>query len=210
MDSHELQTPSKTRDIIIDSNSPFSPYTPPRDSYPGPTHLDDMDINQKYDARVASTPLNLEELGLVRSHLGDIFHEEASASLRWRPTFQIGWASNLEMAPAPQHQDSDTMHWFPDVCDFANKQTAVYFVGGGYKPNSAGHRHGYTDRWLGCIRVRILRVSVVRVKIGVAMRFLFDLQAEEEAAIPSLRQVLTTLTEERERACHARVESVLQ
>ncbi|KAI1638521.1 hypothetical protein F4809DRAFT_659628 [Biscogniauxia mediterranea] len=47
--------------------------------------------------------------------------------------------------------------------------------------------------------------GVVRVKI-----FLFDLQAEEEAAIPSLRQASAMLTEERERACHAWVESVLQ
>ncbi|KAI1084214.1 hypothetical protein F5B20DRAFT_576352 [Whalleya microplaca] len=52
--------------------------------------------------------------------------------------------------------------------------------------------------------------SVVRVKIDVAMRFLLDLQAEEEIAIPSLRQVSAMLTEERERACHAWVESVLQ
>lgn len=52
--------------------------------------------------------------------------------------------------------------------------------------------------------------GVVRVKIGVAMRFLFDLQAEEEAAIPSLRQVSAILTEECKRACHAWVESVLQ
>ncbi|KAI1648924.1 uncharacterized protein F4817DRAFT_48050 [Daldinia loculata] len=382
MDSHELQTTSKTQDIIIDSNSPFSPYMLPRDSYPGPEHMDDMDFNQKYAVRVASAPLTPEELVLVRGHLGAIFHEEASASLRWDPTFQTGWARNLQMALAPQHQDSDTMHWFPDICDYANKQTAVYFVGGGSKPNSAGHRHGYTDRRLGCyiyrtwhalhggrpnlqrqhffakaLRVpeseatswsipglvaahrrlcdataarlgsevvrlrcedtasgafpppvgtaqtwcehglssrhlfravvlvadehvlpvecpvqpvpeirghnqqwkvaawlerlmpecsvlmvrtgddahlsrpvsfeRLIRegktiplgleerklakeLGVVRVKIGVAMRFLFDLQAEEEAAIPSLRQVSAMLTEERERACHAWVESVLQ
>ncbi|KAI1137693.1 hypothetical protein F5Y05DRAFT_413644 [Hypoxylon sp. FL0543] len=51
---------------------------------------------------------------------------------------------------------------------------------------------------------------VVRVKIGVAMRFMFDLQAEEEAAIPSLRQVSAMLTWEREGGCHAWVESVLR
>ncbi|KAI2469931.1 hypothetical protein F4781DRAFT_442209 [Annulohypoxylon bovei var. microspora] len=365
MDSHELQTTSKTRDIIINSNSPFSPYMLPRDSYPGPKHLDDMDFNQKYAVRAASAPLTPEELGLVRGHLGDIFHEEACASLRCHPTFRTGWARNLEMAPAPQDQDSDATRWFPDICDYANKQTAVYFVGGGPRPDSAGHRHGYTDRRLGCyiyrawhalhggrpnlqrrhffakaLRVpasesagwsvpgvvaahrrlcdataarlgsevvrlrcedaasgafpgtartwcehglslrhlfravvlvadehvlpvecpevaawlerlmpecRVLMVrtgddahlsrpvsferlvregktiplgleegrlaeelGVVRVKIGVAMRFLFDLQAEEEAAIPSLRRVSAVLTEERERACHAWVESVLR
>lgn len=52
--------------------------------------------------------------------------------------------------------------------------------------------------------------GVVRVKLGVAMRFLFDLQAEEEAAVPRLRQESAILTEERERACQAWVESVLQ
>ncbi|KAI0835940.1 hypothetical protein F5Y06DRAFT_274812 [Hypoxylon sp. FL0890] len=383
MDSHKPQTPSKTqaKDVIIRSDSPFLPYMLPRDSYGGPKYMDDLMYNQKYAARVAST-LTPEELGLVRGHLGDLFHEEASRLLRLDPTFRTGWARNLEMARAPQHQDNDTMHWFPDIRDYANKQTALYFVGGGPKPDSAGHRHGYTDRRLGCyiyrtwhalhggrpnlqrqrffakalclpeseatnwsipglvaahrrlcdataarlgsevVRLRfedtgicgfppptgtagtwcehglslghlfravvlvadehvlpmespvqpvpeirghnqhwkvaawlerlmpecsVLMVrtgddahlsrpvsfemliregktiplgleegklaeefGVVRVKIGVAMRFLFDLQAEEEAAIPSLRQVSTMLTEERERACHAWIESVLQ
>ncbi|KAI1805869.1 hypothetical protein F4811DRAFT_551522 [Daldinia bambusicola] len=55
-----------------------------------------------------------------------------------------------------------------------------------------------------------LKEGKLAKEFGVAMRFLFDLQAEEEATIPSLRQVSATLTEERERACHAWVESVLQ
>lgn len=42
------------------------------------------------------------------------------------------------------------------------------------------------------------------------MRFLFDLQAGEEASIPSLRRVSAMLTEEREKARRAWVESVLQ
>ncbi|KAI1213326.1 uncharacterized protein F4807DRAFT_260711 [Annulohypoxylon truncatum] len=146
MVSHELQTPSETPDIIIDSNSPFSPYMLPRDSYSGPKHTDDVDYNQICATRAASTPLTPEELGLVRGHLGDMFHEEASGSLRWHSTFRTGWARNLEMALAPQqHQDNGTMRWFPDICDYANKQTAVYFVG-----DRAGDRHGYTDRRLGC------------------------------------------------------------
>ena len=112
MDSHKLQIPSETEDVIIERNSPFSPYMVPRDSYPGPEHMDDIDFNQKYAARVASGPLTPEELALVRGHLGDMFYEEASGSLRWLSTFRTGWARHLEMALAPQpHQDSsDTMH----------------------------------------------------------------------------------------------------
>lgn len=112
MDSHKLQIPSETEDVIIERNSPFSPYMVPRDSYPGPEHTNDIDFNQKYAARVASGPLTPEELALVRGHLGDMFHEEASGSLRWLSTFRTGWARPLEMALAPQpHQDSsDTMH----------------------------------------------------------------------------------------------------
>ncbi|KAI4859911.1 hypothetical protein F4820DRAFT_438363 [Hypoxylon rubiginosum] len=158
MDSHELQITSETRDIIIDSNSPFSPYMLPQDSYPGPTHLDDMDFNQTYAARVASTPLTPEELGLVRGHLRDIFHEEASTLLRCDRSFLTGWTRHLEMASAPQHQDSGTMHWFPNICDYANKQTAVYFVGGGPKPDSVGHHHGYMDYRLGCYIYRTWHV----------------------------------------------------
>ncbi|KAI0889636.1 uncharacterized protein GGS22DRAFT_194037 [Annulohypoxylon maeteangense] len=384
MDSHELQTTSETQNVYIERYSPFSPYVLPQDSYPGPKYTDDACFNQKYVARAASTPLTSEELGLVRSHLEDMFYEETCNSLRYHPTFLRGWARNLEMASAPRHQDCDSgiMHWSPDIRDYANKQTAVYFVGSGSEPDSVGHRHGCTDRRLGCYIYRTwyalhggrpnlqrqhffakaLRVpkseaaswsisglvathrrlcdvtaarfgaevvslrcedptsnyfpppvktaqtwcehglslghlfravilvadenvlpvecpvqpvpdirghnqhwkvaawlerlmpecsvlmvrtgddahlsqpisferlvrkgetiplgleeeklatefGVVRVKIGVAMRYLFDLQVEEEAAIPSLRQTSAMLTEERERACHAWVESVLQ
>lgn len=362
----------------------------PKDSYPAPEHTDDMSYNQKYATRVASSPLTPEELELVQGILGDMFHEEACNSLSFHSTFRRGWARYLEMASAPRHHqdsgDADAMRWFPDILDYANKQTAVYFVGGGPKPNKVGHRHGYMDERLGRYIYRMWHVlhggrpnlqrrhffakalrlpeseaaswsvpglvaahrrlcdataarlgsevvssrhedsasggdlggfpppvamaqtwsehglslghlfravvlvadehvlpvecpvqpvpeirghnqawkvaawlerlmpecsvlmvrtgddahlsrpvsfeklitegktipleleegklaeefGVVRVKIGVAMRFLFDLQVEEEAAIPSLRQESAMLTEERERACHAWVESVLQ
>lgn len=124
MVTYELPNPSETKDIFIDEFSPFSPHMLSRDSYPGPEGVDDIVYNQTYAARAASTPLTPEELGLVRDHLGDMFHDEASTSLRWRRC--------------------------PDICDYANKQTAVYFVGGGSKPNSAGHRHGYLGHRLGC------------------------------------------------------------
>ncbi|KAI0385421.1 hypothetical protein F5Y04DRAFT_245803 [Hypomontagnella monticulosa] len=388
--SVELLNPPRKRDtFVIQCNSPFSPYMLPRDSYPAPENTDHPSYNQKYVARVASGPLTSEELGLVRNHLEDMFHQQATCSLRHQSTFRTGWKRYLEMASAPLCQDSDTMHWFPDICDYANKRTAVYFVGGDPDPETAGTRHGYRDDRLGCYIYRLwhalhngrpnlqrqhffakaLRLpkdeaaswsvpglvaahrrlcdatvarlesevmrlkrdylvglpryagrgafpqpvetaqtwcehglslhhlfravllvadenvlpvvcpvqpvpdfsghnwhwkmnawlerlmpecsvlmvrtgddahlsrpvsferliregrsmpldlekdrranefSVVRVKIGVAMCFLFDLQAEEEAAFPSLRQVSDMLTEERESACNAWVESVLQ
>ncbi|KAI1457072.1 hypothetical protein F4805DRAFT_430255 [Annulohypoxylon moriforme] len=375
-----LNPPSNV--CYIGSHSLFSPYLLPQDSYPGPRNTDHKCYNRKYATRVSSTPLTPEELVSVRGHLGDLFHEDASMTLRGDLTFRMGWDRDSMMAPAPQYQDSNAIHWLPDIRDYANKQTAVYFVGGGPNPNDVGHRHHYSDSRLGLYIYRkwhtlhggrpnlqrhhyfakVLRLpaseaaswsvpsliaahrrlcdataahlrsetvrlqcdkaamttlpfsdeteqtwcehgfslgnlfravvvvadenvlpvecpiqpipdlngdnsrlkmtawlerlmpecgvlmvrtgddahlsrpvsferlitegktipldleegklaeefGVVRVKIDVAMRFLFDLQVEEEAAIPSLRQVSATLTEERERACRAWVESVLQ
>ncbi|KAI1392410.1 uncharacterized protein F4822DRAFT_425620 [Hypoxylon trugodes] len=322
-----VPSPSGPEDILIDIDSTFSPYTVPKDSYSGPRYTDHIDWNQKYVTCVASTLLTPEELELVRGHLEDRFHEEVCGRLRYRQTFLSGWARSLLMAPAPQYQFNVPICWSPDIFDYANKQTAVYFVGGGPNPESVGHRHGYSDSRLGCYIYRLwytlhggrpnlqrqhffakaLRLpkseaadwiipqllvdhhrlcdatetclendvvrlycedsanhnfpaagwdgedvavlmvrtgndvhlsrpvsfeglvregktfplgleegklaegfDVVRVKVAVAMRFLFDLQAREEAAIPSLRQESAELTEERERACHAWVESVLQ
>lgn len=156
MDSHEHQTTSETKEKGMSGEFPFAPYMLPEDSYTGPEDKGLTLFNQKYAVRVASTPLTPEELELVRGHLEDIFHEEASLAMRLHDTFLEGWARNLGMAPAPQHQDIDSMKWFPDICDYANKHTAVYFVSGRSTHENfdlrdwLDHRHGYLDHRLGC------------------------------------------------------------
>ncbi|OTB01607.1 hypothetical protein M426DRAFT_14353 [Hypoxylon sp. CI-4A] len=333
----------------------------PQSSRPKPKYRESKETyNQKYVTRVASSPIASEELETVEGHLGDIFHENGSVSLCCHPSFRPYWQRYTLMAPAPQHEDGVTVYQYADISDYANKETAVYFVSGG--SNETDHRHGYTDRHLGFyinrkwhvlhdgrpnlqryrFAAKALRVpeseatdwsiislvaahrrlcdameariggevtwrehglplchlfravfvvaddlvlpeecpvqpgpdytgpeedwkvrtawlewlmpecavlivrtrddahlsrpvsferligegktvplgleerklaqesSVVRVKIDVALRFLFDLQAEEEAAIPDLQQKSSMITEERKRACHAWVESVLQ
>ncbi|KAI1097673.1 hypothetical protein F4804DRAFT_351275 [Jackrogersella minutella] len=139
----------------IGRSSPFSPYMLPLDSYSGPEFMDSELYNQKYATRVVSTLLTPEELALVRGHLEDMFHEEACGSLRLHGNFRHCWARNLQMATVPSHQETDIMRWNPDVCDYANKLTAVYFVGSTPEPNNAGERHGYVDFRLGCYIYRL-------------------------------------------------------
>ncbi|KAI0180991.1 hypothetical protein GGR52DRAFT_14164 [Hypoxylon sp. FL1284] len=149
MDSRELQTTPK---IILGNESLFSAYMVPCDSY---THLSDADdggsFNQKYVARAASTPLTPEELNIVRDLLRDIFHEQAFKHLRFYSTaLWNSWTRHRGLvAPAPQHQD--TVRWVPDVSDYANKLTALYFVG----DDSAGHRHGYNTCKMGSYIYRL-------------------------------------------------------
>ncbi|KAI1173406.1 hypothetical protein F4777DRAFT_451502 [Nemania sp. FL0916] len=54
------------------------------------------------------------------------------------------------------------------------------------------------------------QVDMVRVTVPVAVRFLHELQVQEEAAYPDLRRIADRMTEERERACREWVDSVMR
>ncbi|KAI1816233.1 hypothetical protein GGS20DRAFT_539499 [Poronia punctata] len=54
------------------------------------------------------------------------------------------------------------------------------------------------------------QVDMVRVTVPVAIRFLHELQVQEEAAYPDLRRVADRMTEDRERACREWVDSVMR
>ncbi|KAJ3579619.1 hypothetical protein NPX13_g942 [Xylaria arbuscula] len=53
-------------------------------------------------------------------------------------------------------------------------------------------------------------VDMVRVTVPVAVRFLHELQVQEEAAYPDLRRVADLMTEDHERACREWVDSVMR
>ncbi|KAI1424853.1 hypothetical protein F5Y12DRAFT_785116 [Xylaria sp. FL1777] len=54
------------------------------------------------------------------------------------------------------------------------------------------------------------QVDMVRVTVPVAIRFLHELQVQEEAAYLDLRRVADRMTEDRERACREWVDSVMR
>ncbi|KAI0101326.1 hypothetical protein GGR51DRAFT_530233 [Nemania sp. FL0031] len=54
------------------------------------------------------------------------------------------------------------------------------------------------------------QVDMVRVTVPVAVRFLHELQVQEEAAYLDLRRVADRMTEDRERACREWVDSVMR